>query len=65
MSKIKEALDCLTDEERERIMLAFESGDALWIEYENGKFVGVNLIESVERVVTDKNKYWSVGIIKK
>ncbi len=42
MKTIKDVIDGLSSQDRQRLMYAFENGFAQHVEYEPGKYVGVN-----------------------
>lgn len=65
MRTIKSILDSLGVEQREVIMLAFNTGVQQHIEYAPGKYIGVNIKEPAANMTVEQTVgYWSCGEIK-
>lgn len=61
---MNEILKSLNTEERRRLMHAFDHGFSQFVEYSEGKFIGVNIPESSNLKIDIKIGAWSIGEIK-
>lgn len=62
---IKEILDRLEPDEKRRLVHAFDNNFGQFVELKDGMFVGVNVKESSNFIVTEKVGVWSYGRINK
>ncbi len=54
----------LTNEKRQQLMYAFESGIPQYIELPDGWFIGVNLADLKQLEIIDMQGEWSIGQIR-
>lgn len=62
---IKLILQSLSPPLREQIMYSFENEEPDFVEYETGKFLGVNIVDNQSLKVDDVSGVWSSGLILK
>ena len=62
---IKEILDNLHPQERRRLMYAFEHDMGQFVEYKEGKFVGVNVTHIRHLTIEESAGVWAAGNIGK
>lgn len=64
-STIKEVLESLPDKDQRKLMYAFESGIAQYIEFGNSQFIGVYVNAVPNLLPRLKAGDWTVGSIKR
>jgi hypothetical protein len=63
--KLREILNSLTPDQRELLNYAFEHQIGQHVEYETGKFIGVN-VENIDYLSVEQSQgNWSSGVITK
>lgn len=62
---IPDILNAVPRESLIQLMNAFDEGKTLIVEYEPGKFVGVNVTITDDMVIDAANKWWCCGSYKK
>jgi len=58
---LRDIINSLPEEQKAALMLAFDEGKTFVVEYEAGRFVGVNVDPSPAIVIDEKIKYWCSG----
>lgn len=65
MSRIKQVMEKLTEEEKKQLLYAFEQELPQYIKLPRNKFIGVN-VDTIENLkVTGRAGSWAIGYLKK
>lgn len=61
---IRQILDSLSEQDRRFIQYAFDNQMSQYVEYEKGKFIGVN-VDTIKKLnIENSVGVWSIGSIK-
>ena len=63
LSVLREAINNLSEGDRQQLMYAFEEGLSQWIELPDGKFVGVNVQGLPQLTIIEQSGLWAYGDI--
>lgn len=64
MRTVRTEMSKLSNEKRQQLMYAFESGIAQYIELSDGWFIGVNIDNLKQLEIVDTAGEWCIGRIK-
>lgn len=64
-TELQLVLKSLKSDQREQLMTAFNQETDTFVEYEEGKFIGVNCGQATMLEITETRGVWSIGRIKK
>ena len=64
MRTVRTEMNKLTNEKRQQLMYAFESGIPQYIELPDGWFIGVNIDDPNQFEIIDTAGEWSIGQIR-
>lgn len=59
---INEIIKLLTSEQRTALMYAMEQGTTMIIEYQSGKFIGVNCSDKPDFKIIERKNSWILGV---
>jgi hypothetical protein len=60
---IREILNSLNPEDRKRLMYSFEESLSAFVEYQEGYFMGVNVVPSDTMIIIKQEGQWSKGTV--